>query len=284
MITRGKFLEIFQVQKSFAKDGVLTPIVVDFSLSLREGEFVSLIGHSGCGKSTVLSMVAGLTSIDRGGVVLSGREITGPGPDRGVVFQSPCLLPWLSVLENVALAVECVKPRSSRSEQRDIAAHYLSMVGLSDCLQSRPAELSQGMCQRVGLARAFALDPKILLLDEPFGMLDSITRVELQEVLGELVASSRKTALMVTHDVDESLFLSDRVAMMTSGPAATLGAVLELPFARPRERHAVLEDTRYDALRAELFGFLEREAHAPGERSQTRNHGLSVLLDPQSAV
>lgn len=259
----NKFLEIFQVEKSFPKEGGSVRIVKDFSLTLREGEFVSLIGHSGCGKSTVLSMVAGLTSIDLGGVVLSGREISGPGPDRGVVFQSPCLLPWLTVVGNVMLSVECVHPKASHKERRERAAHYLAMVGLTDCLDQRPSELSQGMCQRVGLARAFALDPKMLLLDEPFGMLDSITRVELQDVLAELCAATKKTTLMVTHDVDESLFLSDRVAMMTSGPDATLGAVLEVPFARPRERRSVIEDGVFEGLRAELLSFLEAQAHAP---------------------
>jgi nitrate/nitrite transport system ATP-binding protein len=278
-MTRAKYLEISQIGKSFLKDGVPSCVVRDFSLNLKEGEFVSLIGHSGCGKSTVLSMVAGLSAIDAGGIVLAGREIQGPGPDRGVVFQSPCLLPWLSVIGNVLLAVDCVRPKDSRRERRDVAAHYLELVGLGDCLEQRPAELSQGMCQRVGLARAFALDPRILLLDEPFGMLDSITRVELQEVLCELVARSGKTALMVTHDVDESLFLSDRVAMMTSGPSATLGALLEVPFERPRDRHAVLEDARYDGLRDELLGFLEAQAHPPDPPAKAAVV-VPVLLGP----
>ncbi len=279
MSANSKFLEIFRVGKSFVKDGAPTRIVSDFSLTLREGEFVSLIGHSGCGKSTVLSMVAGLTPIDEGGVVLAGREIQGPGPDRGVVFQSPCLLPWLTVADNVRLAVDCVLPRAPKKRRRELAAHYLELVGLADCLDHKPAELSQGMCQRVGLARAFALDPKILLLDEPFGMLDSITRVELQEVLCELVAKSKKTALMVTHDVDESLFLSDRVAMMTSGPSATLGALLDVPFERPRERHAVLEDARYDGLRDELIGFLEAQAHRPSQPVERAQVAAPRLLD-----
>jgi nitrate/nitrite transport system ATP-binding protein len=284
MSANSKFLEIFQVGKSFAKDGIPTRIVVDFSLTLREGEFVSLIGHSGCGKSTVLSMVAGLTSIDEGGVVLAGREISGPGPDRGVVFQSPCLLPWLSVIGNVLLSVDCVMQGAAKKRRREVAAHYLELVGLGDCLDKKPAELSQGMCQRVGLARAFALDPKILLLDEPFGMLDSITRVELQEVLCELVAASKKTALMVTHDVDESLFLSDRVAMMTSGPSATLGGLLQVPFARPRERHAVLEDSRYDSLRDELICFLEEQQHRPSQPSTREPVALRALLDAEQPV
>ncbi len=261
----SKYLEIFELEKSFPKDGGTVRIVREFSLSLREGEFVSLIGHSGCGKSTVLSMVAGLTSIDNGGVVLTGKEIHGPGPDRGMVFQSPCLLPWLTVIGNVMIAVDCVKPKASRAEKRTLAAHYLEMVGLGDSLDQRVGELSQGMQQRVGIARAFALDPKILLLDEPFGMLDSITRAELQDVLAKLCADTKKTALMVTHDVDESLYLSDRVAMMTSGPDATLGGVIEVPFARPRDRHQLFEDQTFEDLREQMLGFLEDQAHHPPE-------------------
>jgi nitrate/nitrite transport system ATP-binding protein len=264
----NKFLEIFELEKSFPKGDGLVRIVRDFSLTLREGEFVSLIGHSGCGKSTVLSMVAGLTAIDRGGVVLAGKEIAGPGPDRGMVFQSPCLLPWLDVVGNVLLAVDCVKPHESRKAKRAIAAHYLELVGLGDDLDQRVSSLSQGMQQRVGIARAFALDPKMLLLDEPFGMLDSITRAELQEVLAKLCAETQKTALMVTHDVDESLFLSDRVAMMTSGPDATLGGVLEVPFARPRDRHQVFEDDVFESLREQLLGFLEDQAHPASDEAK----------------
>jgi nitrate ABC transporter ATP-binding subunit len=261
----SKYLEIFELEKSFPKDGGMVRIVRDFSLSLREGEFVSLIGHSGCGKSTVLSMVAGLTSIDRGGVVLAGKELTGPGPDRGMVFQSPCLLPWLTVVGNVMIAVDCVKPNAPKKEKRQLAAHYLELVGLGDSLEQRVTELSQGMQQRVGIARAFALDPKILLLDEPFGMLDSITRAELQDVLSKLCAETKKTALMVTHDVDESLYLSDRVAMMTSGPDATLGGVIAVPFARPRDRHQLFEDQAFEDLREQMLGFLEDQAHHPSE-------------------
>ena len=274
----NKSLEIFELEKSFPKDGGMVRIVRDFSLTLREGEFVSLIGHSGCGKSTVLSMVAGLTSIDRGGVVLAGKEIVGPGPDRGMVFQSPCLLPWLSVLGNVLLAVDCVQREASRKQRRELAARYLEMVGLADVLHQRTAELSQGMQQRVGIARALALEPKILLLDEPFGMLDSITRAELQEVLAALCAKTKKTALMVTHDVDESLFLSDRVAMMTSGPDATLGGIIDVPFARPRDRHVVFEEEVFSNLREQLIGFLEEQAHPPSEPEQPRATPREAVL------
>jgi nitrate/nitrite transport system ATP-binding protein len=274
-----KYLEIFELEKSFPKDGGTVRIVRDFSLSLREGEFVSLIGHSGCGKSTVLSMVAGLTSIDRGGVVLAGKELYGPGPDRGMVFQSPSLLPWLTVIGNVLIAVDCVKPRAVKQEKRALAAHYLELVGLGDSLDQRVSELSQGMQQRVGIARAFALDPKILLLDEPFGMLDSITRAELQDVLSRLCAETQKTALMVTHDVDESLYLSDRVAMMTSGPDATLGGVIEVPFARPRDRHQVFEDPTFEELREQMLGFLEDQSHPSSEPKSTVARDAPAFLN-----
>jgi nitrate ABC transporter ATP-binding subunit len=255
-----KYLEIWQLQKSFATpDGPLV-VVEDFTLSLQQGEFVSLIGHSGCGKSTVLSVVAGLSQASAGTVILGGREITSPGPDRGVVFQTPCLFPWMSVLENVTLGLEQVMPKARPSERVEVASHYLELVDLGDSLHKRPSELSQGMRQRVGLARAFALSPKMLLLDEPFGMLDSLTPLELHEVLLTLWRENRKTLLMVTHDVDEALFLSDRVVMMTNGPHATVGEILHVPFERPRNRASLLEDPAYYALRERLIGFLEDHA------------------------
>ena len=240
----------------------MVPVVEDFNLTIRKGEFVCLIGHSGCGKSTVLSIVAGLASATLGGVVLDGREVTEPGPDRGVVFQSPCLLPWMTAAENVMLGVSQVfasLPRQASAGR--LVEHYLGLVGLGDALDKKPGELSAGMRQRVGIARAFALQPKVLLLDEPFGMLDSLTRFELQQVLIDLWGRDRKTALMVTHDVDEALFLSDRVAMMTSGPRARLGGILEIPFARPRDRAAVMDHPRYYELREQLIGFLNEQEH-----------------------
>jgi nitrate ABC transporter ATP-binding subunit len=241
-------------------------VVKDFDLVVREGEFISIIGHSGCGKSTVLSMVAGLTDVTTGGIVVAGREIDGPGPDRGVVFQSPSLLPWLSVFDNVRLGVDQVMADKSKSERAAIVEHYLALVGLPDAMDKMPAELSQGMRQRVGLARAFALNPKVLLLDEPFGMLDSITRIELQDALMELWAEDHKTALMVTHDVDEALFLSDRVVMMTSGPEAHVGKILTVPFERPRQRVDVLERPDYFEIRELLTSFLESQQHAADEK------------------
>src|SRR6059058_5751559 len=215
-------------------------IVKDFDLSIRKGEFVCLIGHSGCGKSTVLSMIAGLNEITAGGIILAGKELSGPGPDRGMVFQSPCLLPWMTAFQNVMLGVDQVFYTASREERRQIGEYYLSVVGLADAMHKKPAELSQGMRQRVGIARAFALSPKLLLLDEPFGMLDSLTRFELQQVLIDLWSRNHKTALMVTHDVDEALFLSDRVVMMTNGPEARVGEILEVTFPRPRDRASVM--------------------------------------------
>jgi nitrate/nitrite transport system ATP-binding protein len=256
-----KYLEICHLSKAFpTSNGGQAVIVQDFTLEIAKGELVCLIGHSGCGKSTVLSIAAGLAAPTEGGVLIDDREIAGAGPDRGVVFQAPCLLPWMTAFENVMLGVSEAKPELSRAERAEIVAAYLQRVGLGDALHKKPAELSAGMRQRVGLARAFALDPKVLLLDEPFGMLDSLTRFELQQVLLDTWAADRKTALMVTHDVDEALFLSDRVALMTSGPSARLGGILQVPFARPRDRPAVLEHPDYYPLREQLIGFLEDQA------------------------
>jgi nitrate/nitrite transport system ATP-binding protein len=255
------FLEISQLGKIYPTPKGPAVIVENFDLKIRKGEFITLIGHSGCGKSTVLSMIAGLTDVSSGGIVLSGREVVGAGPDRGVVFQAPCLLPWLTAYENVMLGVEQVYYTADREERQQIAEYYLTVVGLADAMHKKPAELSQGMRQRCGIARAFALSPKMLLLDEPFGMLDSLTRYELQEVLLDLWQKDQKTALMVTHDVDEALFLSDRVIMMTNGPAATVGEILEVKFPRPRSRKQLLEDPEYYRLREQLIGFLEERSH-----------------------
>lgn len=255
------YLEISGLMKSYPTPKGSVVIVKDFNLKIKKGEFVSLIGHSGCGKSTVLSMVAGLSEISGGGIILAGKELVGPGPDRGIVFQSPCLLPWLTAYENVMLGVNQVFYTASTKERSQIVEYYLSVVGLADAMHKRPAQLSQGMRQRVGIARAFALSPKMLLLDEPFGMLDSLTRCELQQVLLELWRKDKKTALMVTHDVDEALFLSDRIVMMTNGPAARVGDILEVTFPRPRNRKEVMEHPDYYRLREHLIGFLEENAH-----------------------
>ena len=244
-------------------------IVKDFNLKIKRGEFVALIGHSGCGKSTVLSMLAGLNDISGGGIILAGKELAGAGPDRGVVFQSPCLLPWMTAFENVMLGVDQVFYTARREERRQIVEYYLTVVGLGDAMDKKPAELSQGMKQRVGVARAFALKPRMLLLDEPFGMLDTLTRFELQQVLIDLWNRNHITALQVTHDVDEALFLADRIVMMTNGPEAEVGDILEVPFPRPRDRKAVMEHPRYYDCREYLITFLEERAHkthtAPAE-------------------
>jgi nitrate ABC transporter ATP-binding subunit len=253
------YVELFRLTKIFPGPDGPAVVVEDFDLSLAQGEFVCLLGHSGCGKSTVLSMVAGLTEISAGGVVVDGREIDGPGPDRGMVFQAPSLIPWLSALDNVRLGVDRVYPHGTRAQRRAIAAHYLERIGLGEALERFPRELSAGERQRVGIARAFALAPKVLLLDEPFGALDSLTRMELQDVLLELCGLDRKTALMVTHDVDEALYLADRIALMTRGPRARIGEIVHVDVPRPRERGALLEHPDYYRLRARLLAFLEEQ-------------------------
>jgi nitrate/nitrite transport system ATP-binding protein len=273
-------LDISYVTKSFPTPAGEAVIVQDFELKIQAGEFVTLIGHSGCGKSTVLGMVAGLVEPTSGAMILAGREIVGPGPERGVVFQAPCLLPWITARENVLLGVNQVFREASRAARRELAEYYLELVGLGDALNRKPGEFSQGMRQRVGLARAFALDPQMLLLDEPFGMLDSLTRLELQEVLLALWGRDRKTALMVTHDVDEALFLSDRIVMMTNGPAARVGEILPVPFSRPRDRRALLESPEYYRLREELIGFLQERSHvrpAPSRHETPHPHTVRDL-------
>jgi nitrate ABC transporter ATP-binding subunit len=272
------YVELSNLAKIYSTPKGPAIIVKDFNLRIKKGEFVCLIGHSGCGKSTVLSMLAGLNEISGGGIILAGKELVGPGPDRGVVFQSPCLLPWMTAFENVMLGVDQVFFTATREERREIAEYYLTVVGLAESMHKRPAELSQGMRQRVGIARAFALKPKMLLLDEPFGMLDSLTRCELQQVLIELWRKNRITALMVTHDVDEALFLADRIVCMTNGPEAEVGEVMEVHFPRPRERKAVLEHPEYYKLREQLITFLEERAYR-----KSQNSGAAVSGPPASS-
>jgi len=266
-----RYVEFFEVAKDYPTvDGALT-VVDGFDLLMRKGEFVSLIGHSGCGKSTVLSMVAGLNDITRGGIVLDNKEVTGAGPDRAVVFQSPSLLPWMTARENVALGVDRVYPHANRAERADIVSYYLSRVGLADAMDKPSSELSSGMKQRVGIARAFALSPKLLLLDEPFGMLDSLTRWELQEVLMEVWSRTQVTAICVTHDVDEAILLADRVVMMTNGPKARIGRVMAVDIPRPRTRRMLLEHPRYYEYRQELLTFLEEFEHGAPARAAARS-------------
>jgi len=266
-------VELSSLTKTYPSPKGQTVVVKDFHLKIGRGEFVTLIGHSGCGKSTVLSMLAGLNEATSGGIILAGRELIGPGPDRGVVFQSPNLLPWLTAHENVMLGVDQVFYTASPAERRDIAEYYLSVVGLGESMHRRPSELSQGMRQRVGIARAFALSPKMLLLDEPFGMLDSLTRYELQGVLMDLWARNNITALMVTHDVDEALFLSDRIVMMTNGPEAFVGEILEVSWKRPRDRKAVMEHPDYYRMREHLIEFLNVRAYTLKGQDPGRGHG-----------
>ena len=260
---RPRYLEFSQLSKIYpTPDGNSTVKVVDgFDLKMKKGEFVSIIGHSGCGKSTVLSMTAGLNSISEGGIVLDNREIDGAGPDRGVVFQAPSLFPWLTAFENVTLGVDKVYPHATKAERNDIVEYYLNRVGLGDALHKKAGDMSNGMRQRVGIARAFALSPKLLLLDEPFGMLDSLTRWELQEVLMEVWERTHVTAIVVTHDVDEAILLADRVVMMTNGPHAKIGKIEIIDLPRPRTRKALLAHPDYYKYRESLLTFLAECDH-----------------------
>jgi nitrate/nitrite transport system ATP-binding protein len=252
------FVEIAQLGKTYETPAGPAVIVRDFTLEVGEGEFVCIVGHSGCGKSTVLSILMGLNLPTTGGVVIAGREVDGPGTDRGVVFQAATLLPWLTVGENVCLALDQVAGQRGAGNVES----YLAAVGLAGMAERYPRELSAGMQQRVGIARAFALEPRLLLLDEPFSLLDALTRMELQDELMRLWDTTRKTVIMVTHDVDEALLLADRVVMMTNGPAATIGEILDVPFARPRRREEILARPDYFWLRDQVVGFLEAQADA----------------------
>lgn len=256
-----RYAEFSKVIKVYPTPKGPQTVVDGFDLKINKGEFISLIGHSGCGKSTVLSMMAGLTDISDGVIVLDGREVVDAGPDRGLVFQSPSLVPWLTAFENVMLGVARVFPNASQAERNDVAGYYLQRVGLGSSMQKKASELSNGMKQRVGIARAFALQPKLLLLDEPFGMLDALTRWELQEVLMEVWARNKVTAIMVTHDVDEAILLADRVVMMSNGPRAKIGKIMDVPLPRPRTRDALIGHPRYYELREELIGFLAACGH-----------------------
>jgi len=263
----ARYLEFSQVVKTFpTPKGPLT-VVEGFDHKMHRGEFISLIGHSGCGKSTVLSMVAGLQDVTSGGIILDGREVHDAGPDRAVVFQAPSLVPWLTAEQNVALGVDRVYRDASREERTDVVHYYLNRVGLADARTKLASELSNGMKQRVGLARAFALSPKLLLLDEPFGMLDSLTRWALQEVLMEVWMRTSVTAICVTHDVDEAILLADRVVMMTNGPNARIGRVVDIDIPRPRTRQALLAHPRYYEYRGAILGFLDEFEHGAQSKS-----------------
>ena len=250
-------LIIDHVSKSFARGARVTEVLSDIRLTIGRGEFVSIIGHSGCGKSTLLNLIAGLTEVTRGGIILDGREITGPGPDRAVVFQNHSLLPWLTVYDNVRLAVTKVfGAAKSRAEQHDWIMANLDLVQMTHAADKRPGEISGGMRQRVGIARALAMEPKILLLDEPFGALDALTRAHLQDAVMAIHARLGNTMIMITHDVDEAVLLADRIVMMTNGPAATIGEVLDVPLPRPRDRIALAAGPDYLRAREAVLRFL----------------------------
>jgi len=258
-------------------------VIENFNLNIQEGEFISLIGHSGCGKSTVLTMLAGLNEISDGGIIVGDREIDGPGPDRSVVFQAPCLMPWLNAFQNVMLGVKNVYPHATKAERKQIVEHSLSVVGLADAMKKYPKELSGGMQQRVGIARAIALQPKVLLLDEPFGRLDSLTRMELQDVIIDILAREKMTAMIVTHDVDEAVFMADRCVMMSNGPKAGVGEILEIGFDRPRNRNEVFHDPKFFEYREHLLAFLEQRAHLKSATRTFSNGDFMGFSDKEGA-
>ncbi len=254
-------LELTGLTKVFPTDAGPFVAVKNVNVRIHKSEFICIVGHSGCGKSTVLSIIAGLQRATEGGVVINGRQTIEPGSDRAVVFQTPSLLPWLTARQNVELAVRQKFTALTASERRAHALKYLALTSVAEAAEQYPAAMSLGMQQCVSLARALALEPELLLLDEPFSMLDSLTRLDLQDTLLRAWEQDRKIVVMVTHDVDEALFLSDRIVLMTDGPAAHVGDILSLPFARPRERRSVLEHPEYRRLRQCIIDFLENHAH-----------------------
>jgi nitrate/nitrite transport system ATP-binding protein len=257
-------LQIEQVGITFCRGGATTEVLRDVSLRIGRGEYVSIIGHSGCGKSTLLNIVAGLARATTGVVLLDGKEVNAPGPDRAVVFQNHSLLPWLTVEENVSLAVDKVfRAGKSRAERHDWIQHNLELVHMTHALKKRPGEISGGMKQRVGIARALAMEPKVLLLDEPFGALDALTRAHLQDQVMEIHARLKNTIIMITHDVDEAVLLSDRIVMMTNGPSATIGEVLAVELPRPRKRLELVDNHVYNHCRAAVLEFLYARHGAP---------------------
>ena len=266
-------LEVEGLTKTFATPAGPFVAVEDVDVRVQDGEFACLLGHSGCGKSTVLSIVAGLQCATRGRVLIDGADVIGPGADRAVVFQAPCLLPWLTARQNVTLAIRQASPQLTRAERRARADHHLELVGVADAGRQLPGELSLGTQQCVSLTRALSVEPRFLLLDEPFSLLDSLTRFELQDILLNVWESSGMTVVMVTHDIDEALYLSDRLLLMTDGPGATVGDQFIVPFLRPRTRPAVLGDSRYQAARRHVVDFLEHHAH------QSRPSPIDEVID-----
>lgn len=264
-----KYLELSAVGIEFDTNGSKYRALRDVNLKIDQGEFVSLIGHSGCGKSTVLNIIAGLHQATEGGVILQGKEVCDPGPDRAVVFQNHSLMPWLSVYDNVALAVDQVfRKRKSAAERREWIEHNLALVGMDDAKNKLPSEISGGMKQRVGIARCLAMEPKVLLMDEPFGALDALTRARLQDSLMSIQAELGNTVVMITHDVDEAVLLSDRIVMMSNGPAATIGEILDIKLERPRDRLALAEDAEFVHLRQQVLQFLYAKHSSPEDIQQ----------------
>ncbi len=259
-MNNDKFLQLSNIDKTFALPGGKEyKAVVDVNLNIRKNEIISIIGHSGCGKSTLLNMIAGLDAQTKGNIILNNKEITGPGPERAVVFQNHSLLPWLSVYQNIEMAVKKVMPNLSSAELKERVLHFVSMVNLDYAKDKFPGEISGGMKQRVGIARALSIKPEVLLMDEPFGALDSLTRANLQEHLMRIQQSVQNTVIIITHDIDEAVLLSDRVIMMTNGPEATIGEILEVNLPRPRNRVELQSDPEYIRCREAILDFLYKK-------------------------
>lgn len=283
-----KHLELTKVDIDFPTPNGPFKALQDVNLTINKGEFVSLIGHSGCGKSTVLNIVAGLYQATKGGCLLDGKEVTEPGPERAVVFQNHSLLPWLTAYENVELAVKQVFGKSkSKAEMKDWIEHNLSLVHMDHALHKRPDEISGGMKQRVGIARALAMEPTVMLMDEPFGALDALTRAHLQDSLMEIQKDLNNTVIMITHDVDEAVLLSDRIVMMTNGPAATVGEILDIDLPRPRDRIALADDPQYNHYRHEVLTFLYEKQRKPDESEKStekKPESTNVAQDVQDSA
>ncbi|MEM7672873.1 MAG: ABC transporter ATP-binding protein [Verrucomicrobiota bacterium] len=266
-----RYVEIFNLVKAYPNPfGDEIKVVDGFELKVPRGDVVSIIGHSGCGKSTVLNMIAGLIPISDGGIIVADKEVDGPGPDRAVVFQAPCLLPWMTSFQNVMLGVKRSYPQATKQQRIEMVESALSMVGLKDAMQKYPREMSGGMQQRVGIARAIALKPRMLLLDEPLGRLDSLTRMELQDVILRILDKEKITTMLITHDPDEAVFMSDRICMMTNGPHAKVGEVMEIEFPRPRNREEIMELPEFYAYRQRLLKFLDDCEQEKEERRQLK--------------
>ncbi len=264
------YLELSHVTIDFPTPNGPFRALDKIKLSIDQGEFISLIGHSGCGKSTVLNIIAGLHQATEGGVILNGKEVSEPGPDRAVVFQNHSLLPWMTAYENVELAVKQVfKGKKKKEEMKEWIEHNLELVHMSHAMDKRPDELSGGMKQRVGIARALSMEPKVMLMDEPFGALDALTRAHMQDSLMEIQTELNNTVIMITHDVDEAVLLSDRIVMMTNGPAATIGEILKVDLERPRDRLALAEVPEYNHYRAEVVRFLHERYKNPESEQET---------------